>query len=75
MLAEPKFCNCVGEQTTEFLKCPVRLKETEVSRIRAVQHVSYPESVRRVEERSEVEELMVVGVETPDNIPCQHVAC
>lgn len=41
-----------------------------LTHIRAVQHVSYLEAVRRVEERSGVEELMVAGVETPENIPC-----
>jgi hypothetical protein len=40
------------------------VKETEVSRIRAVQHVSYPEAVRRVEEGSNFEETMVIGLET-----------
>ena len=35
------------------------------------QHVSCPEEVRRVEERSEVEEVMIVGEETPDDAPCQ----
>jgi hypothetical protein len=55
----------------ESLKFPVSVKETEVARIRAVQHVSYPEAVRKVEERSDVEEIMVVGVLTPENIPCQ----
>ena len=42
MPAEPKCCNFGGEHAPEFLKCPVRVKETEVVRIRAVQHVSYP---------------------------------
>ena len=64
MPAEPKCCNCGGEHAPEFLKCPVRMKETEVARIRAVQSVSYPEALRRVEEeRCEAEEVMVVGVE------------
>jgi hypothetical protein len=49
----------------------VRVKETEVVSIRAFPYVSYAEAVRRMEERSEVEELMVVGVETLDNISSQ----
>ena len=49
---------------------PVRMKETEVTRIKAVQHVSYPEVVRRVE-GSNVEETMVVRLETSVNVTSQ----
>ena len=71
MTVEAKCCNCGGEHVPEFLKCPVRVKETEVTRIRVVQHVSYPEGVRRVEEGSKVEETMVVGLETSVNVTRQ----
>jgi hypothetical protein len=54
-----------------ILKCPVRVKETEVAKVRAVQRISYPEAVRRVEEETNVEETMVFGLETPVNVPCQ----
>ena len=48
MPAEPKRFNCGGEHAPGFLKCPVRVKETDVARISAVQNVSYPEAKRRV---------------------------
>ena len=40
MPAEPKCCNCGGEHAPAFLTCPVRVKETEVARLRAVLNVS-----------------------------------
>lgn len=43
-----KCCNCVGDHISEFPECPVRVKEVEVSRIRAVQQILYVEAVKRV---------------------------
>ena len=42
MPAEPKCCNC-GDDHAVMIKFPVSVKAMEVARIRAVQHVSYPE--------------------------------
>jgi hypothetical protein len=41
-----KCCNCGGDYISEFPECPVRVKEVEVSRIRAVQQISYVEAVK-----------------------------
>ena len=41
-----KRCNCGGDHISEFPECPVRVKEVEVSRIRAVQQISYVEAVK-----------------------------
>lgn len=53
----------------KLLKCPVRVKE--VASVWTVHYVSYTEVVRRVEEGSNVEETMVVGLVTPVNVPRQ----
>lgn len=52
--------NCGGEHAPEFLKCPVRVKENEVARVRSVQRVSYLEVVRKLEGTSSGEEAIVV---------------
>lgn len=46
MPVEAKCCNCGGEHVHKFMKCPVRVQETKVTRVRAIQHVSYPEVVK-----------------------------
>lgn len=54
-----------------LVMCRVRVQETEVARIRAVQCVSYLEELRRGEEGSDVEKTMVVGFDRQVNVPCQ----
>ena len=49
-----------GEHASEFLECPVRVKENEVAGVRSVQRVSYLEAVRRLEGTSGGEETTVV---------------
>lgn len=44
----------------QYLDCPVRVKETEVAKVRAVQRVSYLAVVRRVEGTSRAVDAMVV---------------
>ena len=44
-----KCCNCGGVHISEFPECPVRVKEVEGSRSRAVQQISYVEAVKRFE--------------------------
>jgi hypothetical protein len=44
-----KCCNCGGDHTLDFLEYPVRVKEVEVSRVRAEQRISHVEAVKRVE--------------------------
>ena len=41
-----KCCNCGGDYISEFPECPVRVKEVEVSRIRAVQQIFNVETVK-----------------------------
>lgn len=44
-----KCCNYGGDHTLDFLECPLRVKEVEMSRIRVAQRISYVEAVKRVE--------------------------
>jgi hypothetical protein len=44
-----KCFNCGGGHIPEFPECPVRVKEVEGSRIRAVQQIANVETVKRVE--------------------------
>lgn len=36
-----KCCNCSGDHEVKSLECPIRVKEIEIAKIRAVQRVSY----------------------------------
>ena len=42
-------CNCGGNHEVMSLECPTRVKENEVSKVRAVQSISYAAPVKRVE--------------------------
>lgn len=55
--------NCGGKHAHEFPECPVRVKEAEITRIRAVHRVSYAEQARIVKQCWSVS----VAVETPQS--------
>ena len=60
-----KCCNCSGDHEVKSLECPIRVKETEIAKIGAVQRVSYVEAVKRVERLSISECPMVVNACQP----------
>ena len=62
-----KCCHCGGDHISEFHECPIRGKEVEVSRIKAVQQISYVEVVKSVEgaKGHSSEEDMVVDAPQP----------
>ena len=63
ILVEKVRCfNCGGGYVAGDQKCPVRVRQVEVSRVRSVQKVSYAEAVRTVENGGQM-------VREPERIP------
>ena len=57
----------------DFLECPIRVKEVEASRFRAVQQITYVETVKRVEvaRGNSVEDMAVDALKPVPNVLSQ----
>lgn len=55
--------NCGGDHDSEFVECPVRVKEVEVAKVKVVHQISNVEAIKRIERASEVEEIVVDGAQ------------
>ena len=65
-------CNCGGDHDPEFLECPVRVKKTELAKVRAVNLISYAKAIQIIEKTSGASEEMVVYTPQPvGNVCCQ----
>ena len=53
-------CNCGGNHEATSFKCPTRVKENEVAKVRVVQSISYAAAVKRVEDLNGAPEVSMV---------------